>query len=92
MAIDVGEAPLVHDVDEDLEKRVKLYLSAKHPELGKLLVWVDGGSVRLSGSVSSFHVRQLALSITSHVAGVRHIVDDIAVPVATNELQKRRPR
>ncbi len=79
-------------MDEDLEKRVRLYLSARHPELGKLRVWVDGGTVRLAGPASSFHVRQLALSIAHHVAGVRRIVDDIAVPSATNQSQQRRPR
>lgn len=78
------ETPVSNSLDVDLEMRVKLYLSSQRRELGKLLVRVEAGSVRLVGPVSSFYLRQLALAIVRRVAGVRHIVDEIEVPVLTS--------
>ena len=86
------QTTLVDPVDDELQHRVKICLRAKHLELGRLLVLAKGGTVRLSGLVSSFHVRQLALSATSRMPGVHHIVDDIDVFVSSHEAQKRVPR
>ena len=78
---DLAETSLVGHGQLDLARRVRLCLAAQRPELGKLLVEVEGGSVRLAGPVRSFYVRQLALAVVSCIAGVRHIVGEIEVPV-----------
>jgi hypothetical protein len=75
------ETSLAGPGEHDLARRVRLYLAAQRPELGKLLVEVEGESVRLAGPVRSFYVRQLALAVASRVAGVQHIVDEIEVTV-----------
>lgn len=75
------ETSLAGRVEEDLARRVRLFLASQRPELGKLLIQVQGDSVRLTGPVSSYYVRQLALASASRVAAVRHIVDEIEVPL-----------
>jgi osmotically-inducible protein OsmY len=40
---------------------------------------VDESNIRLAGSVNSFYSRQLAVAAAKHVAGVRHVIDDISV-------------
>ena len=65
--------------DKDLARRVKLCLCEKRPEFRKLSVWADSGMVRLSGEIGSYHLRQLAISIARHVAGVLHVSDDMCV-------------
>ena len=59
----------------DLGKCVKLYLLARHPELRQLEVAVYGGTVRLTGPVSSIYMRQLAVAAAKRVAGVRGVED-----------------
>jgi osmotically-inducible protein OsmY len=88
MGTPINDTSDVQSGDDDLLRRVKLSLYAKRAELASLLVRADGGIIRLSGFVSSFYVRQLAVSAVTHVAGVRRVVDEIAVPV----LQERKPR
>jgi osmotically-inducible protein OsmY len=88
----VRETARIDEAHDALSGRIKLQLSAKHHyELSKLLVSCRRGIVRLSGSVSSFHVRQLALAVTIQVEGVRHIVDEIHV-VETHSRSKRKRR
>jgi osmotically-inducible protein OsmY len=65
--------------DDDLQRRVRLFVGTVRPELARLTVHVDAGTVHLSGMVSSYYVWQLALSAAGRVAGVRHLVDDIDV-------------
>lgn len=87
-----AKQPALNELDALLEMRVKAYLATKRPALGKLSVSADAGTVRLSGPVSSFYLRQLALSAASRVAGVLHVVDDIEVPVPSAEVKNRKPR
>jgi osmotically-inducible protein OsmY len=56
-------------------------MTATRPELARLGIRVDGGTVRLSGQVASFYLRQLALSAARRVAGVQCVVDEIEVPI-----------
>jgi osmotically-inducible protein OsmY len=70
-----------HIQQSELEQRIKLHLAATRPELSRLDVRADGGTVRLSGQVASFYLRQLALSAVKRVAGVLCVSDDIEVPV-----------
>ena len=73
---------LVSDAsDRDLECRVQRFLRDKnYPSLGQLGVTVDHGVVRLTGTVSSFYEKQLAISCVRRVADVRQL--DISIDVA----------
>ena len=65
--------------DDDLAKRVRLYLIEMRREFWSVLVSAEDGSIRLGGSVSSFYLRQLAVAVARRVAGVRHVEDTIFV-------------
>ena len=69
--------PLVEQTD--LEQRVKLFLTSTRPELATIRVRAQGSTVRLSGEVATFYLRQLALSAVQRVAGVQTVADDIEV-------------
>ena len=71
---------------DDLQRRVALSLSAVRRELGELRIWAQDGTIRLCGKVSSFYLRQLALSAACRVAGVRHIIDDMDVSIPKHHL------
>ena len=62
---------------EDLERRVRLYLLSKHAELRSVTVSVEGCTVHLSGDVSCYYLRQLA--VAKRVARVIRVNDDIVV-------------
>lgn len=66
----------------DLERRVKFCLTTTRPELNRLRVQVIGETVRLSGQLASFYLRQLALEAAKRVPGVRTVVDCIQVSPA----------
>ncbi len=70
-----------HLEENELQRRVKLHVAATRTELAKVCVRAHGGTVRLSGQVASFYLRQLALEAAKHVAGVQYVVDEIEVPV-----------
>ena len=76
-------AHLVHSFepeDSALARRVELFLANQpRPALRYLQVEVRGGAVTLRGLVSTFYERQLALSSSARVAGVRELVDEITV-------------
>ena len=74
--------------DEWLAERVRLSLNQRRPEFCKLFVWADNGTVELSGEIGSFYLRQLAISIAKHVAGVLKVRDAMHVPLFL-ELPKR---
>jgi osmotically-inducible protein OsmY len=71
--------------DDDLARRVKLYLAAVRAELGKVKVRANSGTIHLAGRVRTFYARQLAISAAMRVAGVQHVIDDIDVPVLACE-------
>jgi osmotically-inducible protein OsmY len=71
-------------IDEgDLEQRIKLHLKATRPEFKNVAVSVNSGTVRLSGQLASFYLRQLALAAAQRVAGVQRVRDAIEVPLPT---------
>ena len=68
--------------DEELARRVFLFLSTRQVgDLRRLAVTARDGRVRLSGRVSSFYHRQLAVSFARKVAGVLTVDDQITVLV-----------
>lgn len=56
--------------DDELTRRVKLYLGTVRCELSRLQVWACAGTVHLAGAVRTFYARQLAISAAARVAGV----------------------
>jgi len=69
-----------HGYDEELRRRVVNYLvHLSLRPLETISVRVSDGVVRLSGMVGSFYEKQLCLSCSRRVAGVRRIHDEIAV-------------
>jgi len=76
--------------DEELARRVSLFLATRQVgDLRRLAVTARQGRVRLSGRVSSFYHRQLALTYTRKVAGVLSVDDQIGVTIYTRT--PRRP-
>ena len=65
--------------DFDLARRVKAFLDAKRTCFRRVDVVVIAGTVRLSGPVDSFFLRQIATTLVSHVAGVRRVDDCLEV-------------
>jgi hypothetical protein len=85
-----------HLEESELQRRVKLYLAATRPELGRLIVQTDGNTVRLSGELASFYLRQLAIGAVKRVAGVQNVADEIEVPMKVHgrrdSTEPARPR
>lgn len=68
--------------DNELETRVRLCLTDARPELNVIGVQAHGETVRLSGNLTSFYLRQLALEAAKRVPGVRSVVDCMEVHIA----------
>jgi osmotically-inducible protein OsmY len=87
-------------IDRPLADAVRQTLKAKVPLLGSIHVDETGAqTVHLSGTVNSFYLRQLAVSIAKNVAGVGHVSDGICVvspdrprPQADAPIRPHRPR
>jgi osmotically-inducible protein OsmY len=54
-------------VDSELAHRVGVHLAAERRELRAVAVAALGGTVTLSGTVRSFHAKQLAISLVRRV-------------------------
>jgi osmotically-inducible protein OsmY len=65
--------------DADLAKRVAIYLTNNRNDLGALMVTSHLGAIRLTGTVPTFYLRQLAVACAQRVSGVRTVVDDVHV-------------
>lgn len=78
--------PLTYDpmCNEELRERVVLHLVSCRPELRRVEVLVEDGSVTLRGELTTFFLRQLATERARRVAGVRLLVDQIEVPAPFN--------
>ena len=78
-----GQSPISGRVDfpdADVEQRVRSFLNSRHfPAFRRLSVDVANGSVRLSGNLPTFYEKQVALNSCQRVAGVLHLIDEIAV-------------
>ena len=66
--------------DQDVEQRVRTFLNSRHfPAFRRLQVDVENGSVRLSGNLTTFYEKQVALNSCRRVAGVLQLIDEIGV-------------
>jgi osmotically-inducible protein OsmY len=66
--------------DRALEQHVAATLLERHyPAFRTLVIGVEQGSVTLSGTVRTFHERQVAVSISQQVDGVLFLLDQIEV-------------
>jgi len=66
--------------DEDIELRVKEFLSRQHfPALQLLDLEIEQGELTVHGEVCSFYEKQVAMSICQSVPGVVVYVDRITV-------------
>lgn len=75
----VDVQPTADTADAELAKKVQLFLSANRRGFRRVSVWAEGETVRLSGPVESFYLRQLAAALAKRVAGVRYVLDDLEV-------------
>lgn len=74
-------------MDSDLKRRVELFLQKKGVvSLPRINIEVEGGKVKLQGTVHSFYERQLYLCC-QHVAGVLRVVDELKVCVGPPKSQ-----
>jgi len=68
------------EFDCDLQRRVRAFLAGRHYQaLRRLRVDVEADAVVLSGTVPTFHQRQVAVECAAHVAGVLRVVDRLNV-------------
>lgn len=66
--------------DCDLLQRIRSFLVGRnYPALQDLDVEVYQGAVVISGSVESFHEKQLATNCCQRVAGVLQVINNISV-------------
>jgi BON domain len=66
--------------DEDLSRRVRLFLQQQRLNSGgRLVIEAHRGVVTIRGAVSTFHQRQLIVSAARRVAGAGQIVDELQV-------------
>ena len=73
-------APVLDLTDLEIQQRVKVQLANKNrPNLRRLAVQVHRGMVTLSGSVTSFYEKQLAIHSCVVVAGCGQFVDAVQV-------------
>jgi osmotically-inducible protein OsmY len=91
----LGRCPELQDSDLELESRVRVFLAGlKVPGLRGVTIGVNGGIAIVSGTVSSFHEKQLATHCCQRVAGVVSVVNDLHVdPIAKRNrpLVEQRP-
>jgi hypothetical protein len=68
------------EFDRDLQRRVHAFLADRHYQaLRRLQIEVKDGVVLLSGTLPTFHQRQVALDCARHVAGVLRVIDRLNV-------------
>ncbi|WP_391484821.1 BON domain-containing protein [Anatilimnocola aggregata] len=70
---------MVNEADAELAHQVKRSLNTNRSGFQRIDVQVDAGAVRLTGLVRSYFLRQVAVSITKQVSGVRQVLDELAV-------------
>lgn len=78
------------EFDCDLQRRVRSFLASRHYQaLRCLRIDVTDGAVVLSGTVPTFHQRQVAFECAKHVAGVLRVIDRLNVSDLSTEHQAR---
>ena len=66
--------------DRRLQRSIRaLFRDRQLPNWQELEIHVHGGVATISGEVTSFYQKQLAISCCQHVAGVLQVVDNVAV-------------
>ncbi len=66
--------------DEAVGQSVSRLLASRHyPAFRQLEVEVCHGAVTLSGHLGSYHEKQVAITLSQHVAGVLMLIDRIDV-------------
>jgi len=76
-------APALDLADLEIRRRVVVHLAEKNrPSLRRLAVQVHQGMITLSGSVTSFYEKQLAIHSCVSVAGCGRLVDAVQVGAA----------
>jgi osmotically-inducible protein OsmY len=68
--------------DEACQSRIQDLLHGARPEFRQLRVTSQRGTVTMSGRVSSFYLRQLAIRCCQQAAGAFHINDQLQVGTA----------
>lgn len=71
--------PTANPTDAELAHQVKHLLNKSRGGCQRVGVHVDAGAVRLSGSVGSFFLRQVAIGLAKQLSGVRHVLDELKV-------------
>ncbi len=73
--------------DSELERRVAAYLATRNfLSFQRLHVLASQGVVVLSGNLSSFHQRQVAVESARRVAGVTQVIDRLVVETVSRRL------
>ena len=76
-------APALVIPDQEIQRRVRGHLAeTNRPSLRRLEVQVHQGMVTLSGLVTSFYEKQLAIHSCVSVAGCGRLVDAVQVAAA----------
>jgi len=68
-----------HDRSFDVHEKIKAALHRSWYDASTITVSVEGGKVRLDGSVRTWHERQLAEAVAWGAPGVTHVEDNIAI-------------
>lgn len=66
--------------DQDIERRIRNFLQSRnYPALRALEISVESGRAIVTGSVGTFHEKQMATSCCQRVAGVLDVINQIEV-------------
>lgn len=81
MEVKLKEAacPTADPGDAKLAQQVIVVFTARHRALRSVSVRAERGTVRLEGTVSSYHLKQLAFQVARHVPGVVTVRDELDV-------------
>jgi hypothetical protein len=66
-------------VKDELAGRVRQFLHERAPDCDLIAVEAIGGTVILHGHVPSPHAKWVCLQCCRHVAGVRHVIDELTI-------------
>lgn len=78
----------VEFTDQELQFRVQSFLNSRHfPTFEELSVEVHDGAVTLSGALSTYYEKQVAINSCRRVAGVLALIDDIVIATRERAVQ-----
>jgi osmotically-inducible protein OsmY len=73
------EKPTLDPAHPEFAQKMRSLMIARRGELRSISVHVDRGTVRLVGTVQSFHLKQLAINLARNGARVQQITDELEV-------------